>query len=121
MCHRIDVERIREDGQVGAVNREVATHIQSCKSCRASLSILAESFGIPPASAFPAYSCAACRSDMPAYIELEQRSPAAAAQAFPAAWWHFWSCPLCADTYHITHTLLDAAESGDLPPLPGSD
>lgn len=120
MCHRVDLARILQDGQIPTITQEVVAHIQSCTSCRSALRRLAGSLGIPRAGSTTRYSCAACRSDIAAYIEREQRGHVAAAQAFPATWWHLWSCPTCADTYHIAHTLLDAAGEGELPPLPGS-
>jgi hypothetical protein len=113
------VERALHLGTLDSLSVDLLGHISSCERCRAALLSLAQTLGLSPSPAFPGLDCAACQSDLAAYIEAERASPAAAALRFPALWWHLWACPVCAETYRLTQLLMDEAARDNLPPLPG--
>ena len=120
MCSKVNFEIIRQGGHAAALRKELVDHINGCESCLEALRLLSESFSLPPAAHSPNNTCPACLSSLAAYIELEQRDPLGAARTFPSVWWHLWSCPACAETYHLTYDLLAASREGAIPPLPGT-
>lgn len=94
-------------------------HVAECPLCRGALALLlADAVGVatPP----PQVGCERCQHDLAALIDMEDaEGTAVAIQHYPSAWWHLWTCPLCAETYQLTRELL-VLEPADLsaPPAP---
>ncbi|NTW02401.1 MAG: hypothetical protein HGA19_14170, partial [Oscillochloris sp.] len=115
MSPRVDCKQVHQHVEVAKIDTEAVAHIQGCARCRHALHLLSESLGLPPAITIPAYTCVTCQSQLASYIDRELSDPIAAAQAFPGIWWHLWSCPDCAEVYRMTHMLLEARRSGEIP------
>jgi hypothetical protein len=97
------------------LNAESYRHLSMCPRCRAGLLLMLH--GLAPGRAGQDKGCDACQADLAAFIDREQHDPALAASLYPHVWWHLWICDVCAQTYDLTHTLLDAQRSGALAPL----
>ena len=95
-------------GNPALLNENTRRHLSECPLCRAGILFTLRASNLAPRPA-PA-SCDECQADLPAFIDLEQRDPAAAPQTYPGVWWHLWTCPDCSDIYAITRALLDARE-----------
>lgn len=112
------IERALHLGALDTLSADDFAHLERCETCRGAMLLLSEALGLAPSPAFPTCDCATCRSGLAAYIDRERHDPAAAAAAAPAIWWHLWACRDCAETYRLTYLMLDAANLGELPPLP---
>lgn len=56
-------------------------------------------------------TCEMCQDDLASYIDIErQAGPSETIKQYPHVWWHLWTCADCAETYHLTATLLDTRE-----------
>ncbi len=91
----------------------VRAHIAGCHTCQTALLLLARELATPTLPA--PIACRQCREDLPAYLEHEQ--PTEAIRAYPEVWWHLATCADCAETARLAGTLLEAEQTGALPPL----
>lgn len=106
-----------EHEQCAPPSDELCEHIATCNSCKGALVlVLAELLDAP----LPAFEVTAqqCDDDLAAYIDMERHEGAhAAIREYPHVWWHLWTSPGFAETYHLTKVLIEAEDSGDLRPL----
>jgi hypothetical protein len=92
-------------------------HLSACSRCRAGLLVLLRAFDPKPDRLATSEDCAPCQADLAAFIDLEITDPVLAAATYPHVWWHLWICGTCSQTYEGVRVLLDAQQSGELPPF----
>jgi len=103
-----------QTGNLAASPAALDDHIATCATCRGTLAVLAaEIITLPPAQALA--DCAACQTDLAAYIDYERAQDThATALAYSQVWWHMWICPACAETYRLTTALAEATQAGTI-------
>ncbi|HEU4325451.1 MAG TPA: hypothetical protein VFS21_20065 [Roseiflexaceae bacterium] len=100
---------LAQEGSPNAISdSSIVEHIATCASCQHTLLILmARLLDVP--LEIETISCEQCQEDIAAYIDVEQSyGPRAAANRFPAVWWHLWTCPECVEVYQDTLDFLQA-------------
>lgn len=87
-------------------------HVQHCATCQtALLRYLSAHLDLPAPDRL---TCDTVAEELAAMAEYEQHAgAAAAAQMFPALWWHLWTCPDCAEIYHDLLSYLNEPEEHD--------
>jgi hypothetical protein len=100
-----EVARALQTWRISDVRDTTYQHISGCRRCQAGLLALIQHLQ-PQQGQNPVISCDESLVDLPAYIDLEQLDPAAAATTYPHVWWHLLTCERCVEMYNHTLTLL---------------
>jgi hypothetical protein len=102
--------------QIGHPNRPppvLQTHMAACATCQGALLLLVtQALNVPSVPA--TIECERCLDDLPAFIEQEIEDPVQAMRTYSHIWWHTLTCPTCAETYELTHILVDAEQRGEI-------
>lgn len=119
-CRQVaeEIESALHHGDVTSLSDEILRHLAGCPQCRGGLILLLQTID-PATEQRPAVNCESCRDDLPVYIDVELREPAAAARRYAQIWRHLLTCPACDEIYQAARELRLAVDAGELPPLSG--
>src|SRR5215216_2865099 len=119
ICHQViaELSQVLQEHPPAPLSDASYKHMSRCSRCRAGLLLLARAFDPEPNLLGTGIACDSCQTDLAAYVDLEAEDAALAATTYPHVWWHLWTCQECAETYDLTHMLLDAQHAGQLVPL----